>query len=438
MRRLASLRPLAIVSALAFALVAATGRAQGPVDPCYQCGLIYSVDGSGFLYVIDPAAGTSTPLGPVGGQLDIAASSDGRLFGMGFGVMNAIDTCTLNVTSTGVGIGGNAGCGDITTTDIFIQGPPLLRTPPAGPPVTVGGTIGGGAPGWCGGSSGDMAMNPADGMLYSTVWGCGCGGDALIVVDPTTGNMVSMVGCLTDASSGAPLSAMFGVAFDMDCRLLGGQAGGPFVWDIDTTTALATQVPIFGGYNGTFGFASAFCAGPPSCLVAPGCEPLTQGFWKRQCRGAHPSGEAAKLPGYVSCVAATATFRNVRTVDQICRALNPDPSNDKCQQAEAQFMALMLNTCSGRASRSCCIDSTRTSATTVGAAISEIDALLSNPARTFEDCVTAQGIADDINTGHALCSGSSPAPRPAARAAGPVGQPMQALIHDDMVREPRR
>ena len=34
-------------------------------------------------------------------------------------------------------------------------------------------------------------------------------------------------------------------------------------------------------------------AGEPAC-------PLTQGFWKRQCKGSHPSGEDQNLPSYVA------------------------------------------------------------------------------------------------------------------------------------------
>lgn len=142
---------------------------------------------------------------------------------------------------------------------------------------------------------------------------------------------------------------------------------------------------------------------PLQALAGGDCAPLTQGFWKRQCKGAHPSGESGKLDSYASCLAATATFGRVRTVADICDALHPDPKNDKCEQAEAQFAALLLNTCSNRLSRACCIDTRETTATTAGDAIDEIDLLLSNPARTFADCVLAQSIADAINTAAALC-----------------------------------
>ena len=137
------------------------------------------------------------------------------------------------------------------------------------------------------------------------------------------------------------------------------------------------------------------------------CDPRTHGFWKRQCRGPHPSGEHERLPDYVSCVSLTATFASVASQDAICDVMwfGP-PNNEKCEQAEAQFMAMLLNICSGRLDRSCCVDSELTAAATVGEAEMEIDALLSNPDRSFDDCLLAQAMADSINTGEALCSGS--------------------------------
>lgn len=132
------------------------------------------------------------------------------------------------------------------------------------------------------------------------------------------------------------------------------------------------------------------------------CEPHTQGFWKRQCSGSHPSGEHENLPDYVSCVQTAATFDDVFGVDDLCDRLHPDPPNAKCEQAEAQFMALLLNVCSGRLGRFCCLDLDDSTATTVAQAIAEIDALLSG-APSRDDCVLAQSIAAAINEAAALC-----------------------------------
>ena len=136
------------------------------------------------------------------------------------------------------------------------------------------------------------------------------------------------------------------------------------------------------------------------------CEPVedpdvrTQGFWKRVCKGPHPSGEHENLPDYVDCVNNTDTFADVDDVDALCDRLDPLPKKDKCEQAEAQFMALLLNICSGRVAVCNCIDDPDFD--TVGEAADFIDELLSNPDRTFDDCVLAQAIADDINNGVSL------------------------------------
>ena len=136
------------------------------------------------------------------------------------------------------------------------------------------------------------------------------------------------------------------------------------------------------------------------------CEPVedpdvrTQGFWKRVCKKPHPSGEHENLPGYVDCVNDTATFSDVDDVDELCDRLHPDPRNDKCEQAEAQFMALLLNVCSGRVATCNCVFDPDLGDTTVGDAIEIIDALL--VLGTFDDCALAQSIAAAINEGLTL------------------------------------
>lgn len=145
-----------------------------------------------------------------------------------------------------------------------------------------------------------------------------------------------------------------------------------------------------------------FIANAVSC-VCEVCEPVedpsvrTQGFWKQVCRKPHPSGEHENLPGYVDCVNRTLTFADVDDVDDLCDRLNPNPKNDKCEQAEAQFVALLLNVCSGRVATCNCVLDPNLGETTVGEVIDLIDGLLSNAGRTFDDCVLAQSLADSIN-----------------------------------------
>ena len=148
---------------------------------------------------------------------------------------------------------------------------------------------------------------------------------------------------------------------------------------------------------------------PPSSEPVEDPDVRTQGFWKRVCARPHPSGEHENLPVYVGCVNATATFMDVHNAYAICDRLNPTPkkkrgksSGKKGEQAEAQFMALLLNVCSGRVETSNCVNDPDLGETTVGDVVMVIDELLSNSLRTFEDCVHAQAFADRINNGLTL------------------------------------
>ncbi len=138
------------------------------------------------------------------------------------------------------------------------------------------------------------------------------------------------------------------------------------------------------------------------------CEPVadpdvrTQGFWKRVARKPHPSGEYKRLPSYAGCISATETFAEVDSRADIRNQLNPKPKNSKCEQAEAQFMALLLNVCSGRVAECNLVHDPDLGETTIGAVIGFIDAILSDPHPARADCVLAQAIADRINNGLTL------------------------------------
>src|SRR5262249_38699951 len=71
----------------------------------------------------------------------------------------------------------------------------------------------------------------------------------------------------------------------------------------------------------------------------------TVGFYRRLCAGEHP--ESSLTQADVDCVNDSATFSSVSTVADLCDRLNPNPTNDKCEQAESQFAALLLNRCRG-------------------------------------------------------------------------------------------
>lgn len=197
-----------------------------------------------------------------------------------------------------------------------------------------------------------------------------------------------------------------------------GPNGDGRLWDIiniDVTADLVAAVGPPQTLTMTTGVASDCLALVVALIDLPAgaapeqpCEPVedsdvrTQGFWKRVCGGPHPSGEHENLPDYVDFVNDFAIFADVTDVDDLCERLHPDPKNDKCEKAEAQFMALLLNLASGRVAVCNCVNDPDLGETTVGDVADFIDGLLSNPGRTFEDCVLAQAIADRINNGETL------------------------------------
>ena len=250
-------------------------------DPCLDCSAIYAGSCGTGLWRIDPVAGTSTLVGAMPANMfDIAITSDRRLFGItGLGDLYEISACDASgvfVRNIPSFINGLAG--DIHSTDLFAQGPPLLRIATTGsfPVTTVGGGIGPAPPDWCGGSSGDLVMNPMDGLLYSALGCWSCGGDALVAIDPGNGDALSEVGCIVSPVGGA-LGGIYGLAFDSVGTLWGGAGGTRYaaVYEIDPATAIATPMPISGGYDCTYGLAACPMPLQPS---AP-C-PHSQGFWK--------------------------------------------------------------------------------------------------------------------------------------------------------------
>jgi hypothetical protein len=108
----------------------------------------------------------------------------------------------------------------------------------------------------------------------------------------------------------------------------------------------------------------------------------------------------------VDCVNNGCTFASIQTVTQLCDRLDPNPPNDKCEQAESQLMALMLNYCQGRVADASPIISHCTSNTTVGQSRAEADATLCDPARGNASCTAAQCESAEINSGYALMANS--------------------------------
>jgi hypothetical protein len=112
--------------------------------------------------------------------------------------------------------------------------------------------------------------------------------------------------------------------------------------------------------------------------------PKEQGYWKRLCRTSHTPEDPLTLQD-VDCVNNACTFSSIATTADLCARLDPDPPSGRCEQAEARFMALMLNVCRGRVSdtetHSACGEST-----TIREARAQIDALLCDPTRSPATC----------------------------------------------------
>jgi hypothetical protein len=282
---------------------------QGNPDPCLDPCLLYSGDGAGNLYSIDPLAGTSTFIGNMGiTMFDIAASTDQRLYGLSPGSLYLISACNATTTFLGSSAGGNGLTGDLASDDLFAQGPPLERIPlPVTSPISVGGACCGAPPLWCGGSSGDLSQSGIDSRLYSSVGCGGCNGDTLIAIDPATGSALQQIGCLRDAITLQGLSGVYGIAHDCQCRLFAGLSGGNVIYEVDEATGLGVPHVISGGYDGTFGFAevphACLANQPPSCDAAadpPAC-------WTVQlhANAVDPDGDALTYAWTTLCAGAS-------------------------------------------------------------------------------------------------------------------------------------
>lgn len=244
-----------------------------------------------------------------------------------------------------------------------------------------------------------------------------CDNQVQVSTEDVTGNQASVMDSVRWDGDGPEISGCADVFYEYDDDLGGAIADFALSGDdacegsrpVTCDVAPGTLLPE--GITTVTCTAIDTCGNESVCIfdadVAPACQPVdpdvrTQGFWKRQCRGSHPSGEEENLDEYVAGVSQTATFADVSDVDGLCTELVPDPKNDKCQQAEAQFMAVLLNVESHRVTECNCIDDLTLGQSTVSEAIGAIDAILSDPDRDHASCVEAQAVADRINQGTSL------------------------------------
>lgn len=276
-------------TALALAVAA---RAQG-ADPCLRCDVMYAVDCFTGLWTIDTGRGRSSLVGTLQQSFyDLAITSDGRLVGVTeSGLLMAISACDASATYLRAPYFGNGLTGDHLTTDLFGQGPPLVRADSTGTGggMIVGGTMGPSPPGWCGVSAGDLALSPTDGLLR-TALECACAGGAtsLQVVDPATADVVADAGCIVDAG-GTPFGAVYGLAFDSTGTLWGAHGfSRSEILRIDPDTALAEVVRVTGGFDCGNGLACLPCNLPTDPCAIPAPSPADVGPALRVTRHGDP------------------------------------------------------------------------------------------------------------------------------------------------------
>ena len=137
-----------------------------------------------------------------------------------------------------------------------------------------------------------------------------------------------------------------------------------------------------------------------SCPCGAYVKPRGAGFWQTICLGTTLEGTIA--PAYAGIVNDTVTFRAISSTAELCSVLTVQPSSPPCKSGEIQFMALLLDVASGRLCQAQPISASWTSATTVGGAVSEVDALLANPSRSAADCLRAAAVSSEIGDGRAI------------------------------------
>jgi len=143
------------------------------------------------------------------------------------------------------------------------------------------------------------------------------------------------------------------------------------------------------------------------CDPAQGCthfgngscraNPKEPGYWKRLCRTS-VSGDSLTLQD-VDCINNACTFSSIATIEDLCARLDPEPPSDKCEKAEAQYMALMLNVCRGRLADAAATHSRCDRSTTIGEARAVVDTLLCDPARDSAKCSQALCVDAGIDSG---------------------------------------
>ncbi len=156
--------------------------------------------------------------------------------------------------------------------------------------------------------------------------------------------------------------------------------------------------------------------GADICQPIPQCDPnpLTQGYWHRQCLGV-PANEGGLDPGgkgrgpqsptepnfveeLMGC--AEGVLGGLGFGETTCEGMEADPPSDDCERALKQLTALILNVCSDRLQLDCpvCLDSVGTFSPNVSLLISDVASYIQAGM-----CKAAAQLAALANEGEAIC-----------------------------------
>jgi hypothetical protein len=194
-------------------------------------------------------------------------------------------------------------------------------------------------------------------------------------------------------------------------------------WEDITSSVDTANDTVYGTANSLSTFALAL----PSSSLEP--DPLTQGYWHRQCLGAglitpgrngrgpqeptEPDFLKTLVPAVDARLQASIflppTFRTCED------GIDAVPPSDPCERALKQYTALLLNIESGRLQESCDIDlsAESCSATTIGDLVNELAGLINSG--DPDDCQVASDCAGAVNENQGIVI---PAASPIAPSGG--------------------
>ncbi len=130
----------------------------------------------------------------------------------------------------------------------------------------------------------------------------------------------------------------------------------------------------------------------------------TYGYWKRVSEDAAYASDVEKSDAQLDCIGDTQTFAGLNDIDDVFAALNVADNASPAARAEAQFLAVLLNYCSGKVELCQCISDPVAGEITVAALIQTLDALLANPNRSKADVLKALAMAERFNSDSTLAA----------------------------------